>query len=243
MPTAILLLHGVRVGACYATAQSSLSCFTHTHTHRERDMIDTHTHTHTMLYTHKHAPRPCPVPRCRSPLHRSTAILPEIFTLTHQSVFALSPWCASHSLRPCVRHIHFVCLCASYSFRPLVCVSFTSSLCAFHSLRPRCPQRMAGTDETPAAERSRQSMARLARVKVRSHTGLTLGTDSVCFGFLCANGKFNSWQRVTVEMKERGSGSLSSENLVRCGCESSSTRASHSQCVRAAPLVRVTVSV
>ena len=40
------------------------------------------------------------------------------------------------------------------------------------------------------------------------HTGLTLEPDSVCSGLLRANSKANSWQRMTGDIKETGSGSF-----------------------------------
>ena len=46
--------------------------------------------------------------------------------------------------------------------------------------------------------------------RLRADTGLTLKSASVCFGLLAANEKFPSRQRVTGEIKERGSGSSSS---------------------------------
>ena len=66
-----------------------------------------------------------------------------------------------------------------------------------------------------------------------THKESTLETGSVCFGLLRANSKVNSWHRMTVEIKERGSDPLQvrtpqaridrSETRL---CESSSTRAS-----------------
>ncbi len=53
------------------------------------------------------------------------------------------------------------------------------------------------------------------RLTPRAHTRLTRETDSVWFGLLRANSMVNSWQRATVEIHERWSGSVSSVNPIR----------------------------
>ncbi len=79
------------------------------------------------------------------------------------------------------------------------------------------------------------------------NTGLTLETDSVCSGWLRVNSKVNSWQRVTVEIKERGSmegyGSGVTAPLVHAGLSPRSEVCAPSAiaAITAAPLVRVKV--